>query len=461
MRDTSRGETAIKQGGTSYLPMPGGFTAQNDGGVAMYTAYQQRGTFPDIVAPTTLGMIGLIHRKESVIKMPDVMLPLWERATKDGLPLEALHRQITYELVTTGRYALLVDANPLDQGGSELPYIATYTAEELINWSEQHDFYVLDETRWQRDPGAFNWNLQPAWRVLNLDDGIYTQTIYETRTNYTPNLVPTAKGNMPLDVIPLVIMNCRNLSEKTEDPPLLGVARCAVGIFQLDADYRHQLFMTGQETLFCFNMEAPERVGAGVIVNVSSTNSKDNHPPDARYVGPSGSGIAAHKTAIDDKFQQAAKYGARVFDTIDNKQESGDAKRIRYIAETATLQSIALSSAQGLEKALRYVARMMGLSQDEQDGIVVSPDLSFMSAKMSAADAFQLVQAWQAGAMSYETLYDNFRRGEIASPERTAEEEVDLISNELDEFENIIAAKVPPKPIDPNPKPTPAPRPAA
>ena len=55
-----------------------------------------------------------------------------------------------------------------------------------------------------------------------------------------------------------------------------------------------------------------------------------------------------------------------------------------------------------------------------------------------------MVQSWQAGAISYETLYDNLRRGEITSPERTAEEEIDIISKEIDEFENILAAKLPP-----------------
>ncbi|WMT92796.1 hypothetical protein [Pelagibacterium sp. H642] len=70
------------------------------------------------MAPTVDGMVGVIHRTEAQIEMPDAMQPLWEKATKDGLPLEALHRRITAELLTTGRYSLLADAAT---EGSDLP----------------------------------------------------------------------------------------------------------------------------------------------------------------------------------------------------------------------------------------------------------------------------------------------------------------------------------------------------
>lgn len=112
MRDTTAGETAVKEAGTTYLPQPSGFKSQPDGGRALYEAYQKRAQFPEIVEPTIRGMVGVIHRTEAQIEMPDAMQPLWEKATKDGLPLEALHRRITAELLTTGRYSLLQMPRP-------------------------------------------------------------------------------------------------------------------------------------------------------------------------------------------------------------------------------------------------------------------------------------------------------------------------------------------------------------
>ena len=40
-----------------------------------------------------------------------------------------------------------------------------------------------------------------------------------------------------------------------------------------------------------------------------------------------------------------------------------------------------------------------------------------------------LVGAWQGGAMSKETLYENLQQGEIANPDRTFKEEQSLIDN--------------------------------
>ncbi|WP_282029413.1 hypothetical protein, partial [Paracoccus marcusii] len=122
------------------------------------------------------GMIGVIHRTEVQIDMPPAMQGLWERATADGLPLEALHRRITAELLLTGRYGLLADAA---SEGSDLPWLAGYTTEALINWSLSlsRDFFVLDESGLSRD--GFSWKQHKAYRVLRLDEGRYSVEKYD------------------------------------------------------------------------------------------------------------------------------------------------------------------------------------------------------------------------------------------------------------------------------------------
>ena len=45
----------------------------------------------------------------------------------------------------------------------------------------------------------------------------------------------------------------------------------------------------------------------------------------------------------------------------------------------------------------------------------------------------QLVKLWQDEAISYETLYENLQRGEIASSERDFEEELKIIDEEVEE----------------------------
>jgi len=162
-------------------------------------------------------------------------------------------------------------------------------------------------------------------------------------------------------------------------------------------------------------------VGAGVGISIPEGG-------DAKYVGPSGAGIAAHKTAIEDERANAAEAGSRMFAVGDKKAaESGEALRIRARAGSATLISVAQTSAAALEKALRYSALLVGEDPDE---IIVKTNLSFLDSDMTAEEANKMTELWMNKVISYETLYNNLQRGRITSEERTAEEEQELVAEE-------------------------------
>jgi hypothetical protein len=362
---------------------------------------------------------------------------MWESATPDGLTLEALHRKITEEILTTGRVALLADLPP---EGGELPWIAFYRAESLINWSESRNFFVLEEA--YRVRRGYSWDPKLRYRVLELVDDTYQVRVLDEDGKAvaeeddataeqdvaegiaTSVVVPQARGGDQLGEVPLVIAGSRDLSLTPDQIPLVGVVRSSYAIYRLDADYRHQLFMSGQETLFYIGLakeDVPDYVGAGVGISLPEGG-------DAKYVGPSGAGIAAHKTAIEDERANAAEAGSRMFAVGDKKAaESGEALRIRARAGSATLVSVAQTSAAALEKVLRYCALLVGEDPEE---IIVKPNLGFLDSDMDATEANKMVELWMNKVISYETLYANLQRGRIASEERTAEEEQELVAEE-------------------------------
>lgn len=429
MRDSARGETAIKAGGNTYLPIPSGFLL-SDKKDQLYAAYQERAQFPEIVAPTVQEMVGVIHHREIKIDLPDSMLALWEKSTPDGLPLEAFHRRITGEILETGRYGVLVGAAST---GSDLPFLVGYSTEAIINWSEDRDFFVLDESGYVRN--GFQWENQKKYRVLEVVDGKYSVTTYsgDNLTKGNP-ATPTARGAQPLGSIPFEIAGPRDLSIDPETPPLIGIARAAKAIYQLSADYRWQLFMSGQETFVCINADPPAAVGAGVVVSLKAEKGTDGSTPnvDAKYVGPSGTGMAAHKAAIDDEKRNAAASGARMFNTgkESSSQESGEARRMRFAAETASLTSVAQSSCALLEKSLRNVGRMMGLPDNIVEKIVVHPPKDLIDRKLDPQEVAQIMGLVDKGMLSFETAYEQLQEGEWASPERSWEEERELIDKD-------------------------------
>jgi hypothetical protein len=411
MRDTSRGAKAVKKRQGDYLPKPSGFNAQPDGGTAAYSAYLLRAQFPGIVRPTIRGMVGVIHRMEAQIELPTALEPLRQKATKQGLSLEGLHRYITTELLTMGRFGLLADAEPQ---GSELPFLAGYWAEAIINWDEDsNDFFVLDESGLVRN--GYEWVETPKFRALEFKGGRYQVTVEESgKTDQIFH--PTARGGRALEEVPFTIIGATDVVNEPDDPPLIGVANAALAAYRLDADYRHQMYMSGQDTLFISGIdktELPPYVGAGVVIAL---------PENARaeYVGPNGTGIDAHEKAIDKELDRAASEGARMFDSISKNAESGEALRLRYGAQTATLTSVAKAGAAGLQKALRHVAMFMGADPEQ---VLVKPNLKFVDTTLTPADAVSLVSLWQQRGISRTTMFENLQRGEIISSERTQEEE--------------------------------------
>lgn len=412
-QDAYEGESAIKDRGTLYLPKPSGYSTAGghaDDGVAAYAAYRNRAQFPEIMGPSVGAMIGIIHAKEIQIEMPDAMSFLHERADGKRMTLVDFHKRITRHLLVTGRYGVLADAP--ESGGD--PFLAGYDAGTIINWDD--DFFVLDETHMARD--GYVWTQKEQYRVLELDGANYMQRLVtpEGETDVTP----TRLGGGFLDRVPFVVASGKDIGPDVETPPLIGIANASKAIYQLSADYRLQLYMSGQETLVAINGDAPAAVGAGVVHQMDGA---EGFVPDLKYVSPSCTGIQAHLEAIEHNEHVAVQAGARLFEQAEQAQESGEARAMRFRSETANLQTVAQASCSLLEAGLRNIAAMMGLN--EADVIVTPPD-DLLDATITPQDAHQLWQIVKEGGLSYETFYDRLQKGGLASPERDADEEFRL-----------------------------------
>lgn len=417
VRDCMNGESAVKKQSEKYLPKPSGFNAQPDLGLAMYEAYKGRAQFPELLAPSIGAMIGIIHGREIEIELPSALEYLWENADGEDLPLEAFHRRITRELLTIGGYVVLTDA---PTGGGD-PYLVGLSRDRLINWDT--DWYVLDETRQARE--GFVWQQFEKFRVLQMDGAACAGRFYSGETLAEEEIEILGRGGGVLPRIPLAVGNAMDLSPNVEAPPLIGVAHAAKAIYQLSADYRHQLYMSGQETAVVINGEAPATVGAGVIVELQGGADQTT---DFKYVGPSCVGIEAHKQAMAENREAAVMAGARLFEQTKAGAESGEAKRLRYASETATLTSIAKSSSLILERALKNAAMIAGVSEDQ---VKVEPPADLMDRTMSPQDFAALHGVYVEGGMSWETFFSLGQQGGIFSAETDAEDEMKLLEGPL------------------------------
>lgn len=422
MRNTYIGERRVKDEGFLYLSPTSGMVddgvyakVTGSSGWEAYKAYRQRARFPDWVRDAVDALLGVMHRKPPVIELPSQMEPMRELATTRNESLEMLLQRISLEQLVSGRLGLMADV--ISQGPrANMPFLALYEAEDIINWDEGTrqgldvatlNLVVLNETHYRRGT-SFDWQQQARYRVLVLGDpetdeaqGLYSVGVFDDTTFDPSKLVVPEISGQTADEILFEFVNTRDLVTVPDIPPLLGLSNLALTIYRGEADYRQALFMQGQDTLVVIGAKkqkegVPFRVGAGGRIDLPDGG-------DAKFIGVDSAGLPEQRLALENDRQEAMQKAGQLLDSVSRERESAAALRVRVAARTATLNQIAITGAYGLQSILRKVARWMGL--DDQQ-VVVTPNLDFVDDPMTGEELAQLMGARIAGApLSLETVH--------------------------------------------------------
>lgn len=427
LRDFYAGPQQVKNKGEKYLPPTEGMRIdgldKNKPGFYAYNAYRNRARVPDYIKEAVEVLVGLLHQKEAIIELPTEMEYLRERASASGEPLNALHRRINVEQISTGRLGLLVDMRETPDPAHPNPYIALYTAESLINWDDntETDEYgklnlvVLDESGHKR-VNIFDWKDIKKYRVLELGApveneqvGVYKSATFTDEGTLTYNAddmkSPMLRGGT-LDFIPFTFINSKDLLSEPDEPPLKGLAEMCKGIYQSEADYRQNLYMQAQDTLVVIGgvknptglPGEPEalRTGAGARIDVDTGG-------DAKYIGVSADGLTEQRMAIEADRKRAQVKAGELIQNSGSQMESGQALSTRFNAQTATLNQMATTAAAGLEMALRQIAKWMNLDTSK---VKVTPNTEFIDFALDGANFKAIMEAKELGfPISEESLH--------------------------------------------------------
>lgn len=470
LRDISEGEDQVKEKGQLYLKPTSGMVADGmknalDAGMVAYDAYKSRAVMPDILDDAIQAMLGVMHHKPPVINLPEKMEPLREMVTLRNESLELLLRRINEQQLLTGRCGLLADmtSEPVTAGRTtvtatgktereaDLPYIALYEAEDIINWDQGSrdgiellnlNLITLDESGWEREAGSasFNWTEVQKYRVLVLGEvdenepqgtGVYKVGVYradgEGSLDYNEtNMIEPSHRGTKLDEIPFTFINSCDIVPTPDKPPLLGLGNAILTIYRGEADYRQSLFMQGQDTLVIAggNMgDDAVRLGAGAKLDLPQGAT-------AEFIGPTSEGIPHQQAALENDYNRAMQKGGQLLDSVSRERESGEALSIRVSARTATLNQIALVGAFGLQQSLRQIAKWIGANPDE---VTVTPNLDFVDNVFSPDDLVKMITAKNSGApLAYETIHLWLQNQDVTELDFEAEvakieEEEDLV----------------------------------
>ena len=403
--DCFEGESTVKAAGMEYMKPTQSMTKRGalsrvGDGYEEYLRYKERAVFPEFVSEAVGHLLGVMHRKEPEITLPDKMKPLLENSGPDGVSLESFLRAINKNQLLYGRFGILVEI----PDGGELPYLVGYNAPDIINWDGDRSLVVIDESAQERK--GFQWVEVEQHRVLEINDqGKYAVRVIrkgevnEKEEEVSPKpIVPEIQGKS-FEEIPFVFVNAGDLTTDIDKAPMEPLSNQCLTIYRGEADYRQALHMQGQSTLVIIGLDGDDdedvETGAGAVIYT---------PSDAKFIGVDPTGLPELRTSIENDRKVAVSMGAKLLDP-DNEgsRASGDALRTRVAAHTANLARISLTGAEGLQDALKLIATIMGENPNE---VKVDPNLDFVASGMSGKDLTDLLMGKSMGApLSQESIH--------------------------------------------------------
>ena len=435
-RTAANGSRAIKDAGEKFLPK---LTEQDQ---AEYDAYKMRALWYGATARTIQGLGGSIFRKAMQLDVPTAIEEHAKDITMTGVTLETFCKKAVNEVLTVGRYGILVDM-PKEVDGiapeQSRPYWVGYTAEQITNWHTSRvgsetvlTQVVLFENHLEADPtDQFVVKSVPQYRVLRLVNKEYMVEIWRKKKvadgdseewSIHETISPTFRRK-PLEYIPFCFIGPTDVEPSPEKPPLLDLVDVNLSHYRSSADLEHGRHFTALPTAWVAGFPTED---GKTKLRIGSDTAWVSDRPEAHcgMLEFTGQGLGALEKALEHKEALMAILGARMLEPQKKSVESADTHNTRQAGETSALQGLAGSVEIAFTRCLTWHAMWMGQADPT---VTLELNKVFTENRMQPAELAELVKTWQAGGMSDETLYWNMQRGELTRPGVDFEEEKELI----------------------------------
>jgi Domain of unknown function (DUF4055) len=456
-RDVIAGEDAVKAGGGRYLPR---LDSQTDD---EYAAYKSRAAFFNATARTAEGYLGLIFRRPPFVKLPEggsalgsALNQFRNDADMLGTTLLDYAKSIVSEVIGVGRCGTLMD---WESDTENRVYASLYFAESILNWRVERingrnlvTLVALHEQAAASKKQGDEFVEEPVEqiRVLRLVPGekgaesrkrelscvveLWQPQEKKGRNSKTEwkrvdQRTPLRLGK-PLPLIPFVFHGPRHSLPAVEKLPLADIIAVNLDHYRLDADYKHGIHFTALPTAWVagFDKSATLRIGSSTAWVTETPGAT------AGFLEFKGQGLSSFERAMDRDERLLAILGSRLLESQKRVGETAQAIELRQSGETSVLANIANSVSTSLTQVLRW-AYWWNSTEDTPDNVTTEQVLlelntDFSTKGLSASEIQSIVAAWQANAISRDTMTDLFRRGEVLPEGRSTEEETKLIASE-------------------------------
>jgi len=432
LRDTFLGEVEVKRKGTKYLP------ALEDQTPGEYDAYLDRAVFFNMTGRTVSGIVGTLFRRDPIISgLPKKFEKAVKAISKANEGYALFAKMTAQEIVHVGRVGVLLD---MDEDGKKPPFLASYLAENIIDWDVEVidgrfelTRVVLREVRVTRENQAVARQYFAAYRVLILENGVYRQEVYE-KENANADLtgdpstvvVPKNRGNA-LNYIPFVMFGPYSNNPDVEKSPVLDIAKLNLSHYKSYAHLEHGRFFTACPIYYAQtngNVEAQEyKLGPSTVWEVGP-----NEKPGV--IEFNGNGLKFLETALDMKESQISALGGRMLGTRSGSTaESDNLVKLKERNEQSTLLNVSQTLDAGFTKLIRWWLIWQDVTQEAADEVSMEINKDFLFDNISAREFRAIHSMYMDGVIPIDVVYDYLRRAEVIPAWMQVEEFKALLDN--------------------------------
>lgn len=427
IKDCIDGETAVKSKRTTYLPNPSNAAIVSEDEQNRYNSYILRANFYNATRQTLKGLIGQVFTRNPLIEAPtdlDLIISDVDGSSIDLTQLSKIGVNLT---LAYGRSGILVDyssnADVLTKAelekGSARAVLRIYNPWDIINWRYETDdsnkrrlsLVVLKENYIEKDDG-FSYTLKTQYRELRLVDNIYRVRIWRSNNNrifnYTEIFPKDANGNN-FDKILFTFIGAENNTGDIDNPPLYDLASINIAHYRNSADYEESIFMVGQPTPVVTGLDeswAKDVLKGGFVLGSRIAVPLPKNA-DFKLVAAEPNGLV--KEAMDHKERQMVALGAKLVEQRQVQRTATEAG-IEASSEGSTLVSVASNVSAAVTQALMWACEFQNITSDKIKFIL---NTDFALNKMSPQELSAIIKSWIDGAISWEEMRSNIRKGNI------------------------------------------------
>ena len=434
-RHTFMGEEAVKDQMTVYLKA---LTEQES---EDYEGYRDRAVFLNTMKRTVNGLVGAAMRKLPILEFPDGMQSHMEDVDLLGNNIYEFIQKVLQEVLISGRCCVVVDR--FENGRC---YLTTYNAENFINWRVYEKTPVMATFAEEVDTTEDGWehDIVTQYRIFDLDEegnltvkiaveempdedsdeDVKFKIIYET--------APMMRGEL-MKSLPVVCINSLGCGFSVQAPPLLDLANLALSHYRTSADLEHGRHFTSLPQAWITGVD-PDEYRHGIRVGSQNVWVIPNETAKVGYLEFQGTGLGSLENALKEKEAMMAMVGARLLEGGKRGVESAEATKVRQNIESSVLSNVVISVQHGILKALRFMGEWEGFSSDD---INLEMNMDFIDVRIPHQEIIALVQSYQMGGISMDTLLHNLKQGEVIPHDVTIEEERDKIELDHGAIANI------------------------